>query len=106
MGFNQIENLLGISTGAKPKFSTKKWVEIFYQSNGSYNSNKNSRFKTPQRRNDLCDFIDAYILLTGKITATNPDPPDDIYYGRELALKNSAPFFNLIPQKKWIFVTI
>ena len=31
--------------------------------------------------------------MTGKITATNPDPPDDIHYGREIVLKNSAPGF-------------
>ena len=54
-------------------------------------------------RNDLWDFNDSYIVVTGKITATDPDPDpdddydDDIVYDRTLALKNSpAPFFNRI----------
>ena len=48
-------------------------------------------------RNDLCDFNDAYIVVTGKITATYPDPDDDnINYDRTIALKNSAPFFNCV----------
>ena len=94
MGYKKIENLLGVDTDdfTKPKYSTKEWIEIFDQSNGSYSVNKDIRFKTFQLRNDLCDFNNAYIVVTGKITATNPDPPDNIYYGRELALKNSAPF--------------
>ena len=46
-------------------------------------------------RNDLCDFKDSYIVATGKVTATDPDPADDnINYDRTIALKNSAPFFN------------
>ena len=42
-------------------------------------------------RNDLCDFNDAYIVVTGKITATNPG--NDVY-NRKVSLENSAPFFN------------
>ena len=98
MEYKKIENLLGIDADnfTKPKYSTKKSIEIFDQSNGSYSVTKDIRFKTSQLRNDLCDFNDAYIAVTGKITATNPDPPDDIHYGGELALKNSEPFFNCI----------
>ena len=51
-------------------------------------------------RNDLCDFNDAYIVVTGKATATDPDPDDGtISYDRTIALKNSAPFFNCILKK-------
>ena len=46
-------------------------------------------------RSDLCDFNDAYIVVTGKITATNPGNDDNIC-DRNLALKNNAPFFNCI----------
>ena len=49
------------------------------------------RFKTPQLRSGLCDFNDAYIVVTGKITATNPN---NVNYDRKLALKNKAPFFS------------
>ena len=75
------------------KFSTRKWIEIFVQSSGSYNANKDIRFKTPQLRSNLCDFNDAYIVVTSKITATNPD---DNVFNRNLALKNSAPFISCI----------
>ena len=80
MGCKKIENLLGIETDdfTKPKYSTKKWLEIFDQSNGSYSVNKDIKFKTSQLRNYLCDFNDAYIVITGKITATNSHPPDDV----------------------------
>ena len=44
-------------------------------------------------RNDLCDFNDVYIVVTGKITATNPGN-DNGEYNRKVSLKNSAPFFN------------
>ena len=48
-------------------------------------------------RNDLCDFNDAYIVATVKITAIDPDPHDDIInYDRTIALKSSAPFFNCV----------
>ena len=46
-------------------------------------------------RNDLCDFNDAYIVVTSKITATNPGN-DDSVYNRKVSLKSSAPFFNCI----------
>ena len=98
MGYKKIENLLGIDTDdfTKPKYSTTKWIEIFDQSNGSYSVNKDIRFKASQLRNDLCDFNDAYIVVTGRTTATNPDPPDGVYYSRKLALKNSALFYGCI----------
>ena len=50
----------------------------------------------------MCDFNDAYIVVTGKVNATNaiiPNgtaPPRDIFYSGEIALKNPAPFFNYI----------
>ena len=69
MGYNKITNLLGkLDKDEIPKFATIKWIEIFDQSNGTYNKNKDIRFKTNQLRNDLCDFNDAYIVVTGKIT--------------------------------------
>ena len=94
MEYRHIINLLGeaIDSTTLPKFTTRKWTEIFDLSNKIYNQNKNIRFKTPQLRSDLCDFNDAYIVVTGKITATNPGNDDDAY-NRELALKNNATFF-------------
>ena len=44
---------------------------------------------------DLCDFNDAYIVVPGKITVTNPGNDDNVY-SRKVFLKNSTPFFNCI----------
>ena len=44
-------------------------------------------------RNDLCDFNDASIVITGKITVTSPEN-DANKHNRKVSLKNSAPFFN------------
>ena len=84
------------------KFPTIKWIEIFDQSNGTYNLNKDIRFKTPQLRDDLRDFNHAYIVDTGKVNATysnnlkDPDIPADVVNPKKVALKISAPFFNCV----------
>ena len=41
----------------------------------------------------MFDFNDAYIAVTGKITAINPGNNINVY-NRKVALKNSASFFN------------
>ena len=94
MEYEKIINLLGkrIDSTKLPKFTTRKRIEVFDHSNNIYNQNKDIRFKTPQLRSDLCDFNDAYIVVTGKITVTNPNQIG-IAYSRKLAFKNNAPFF-------------
>ena len=57
------------------------------------NVNKEIRIKTPMLRSDLCDFSDAYIVVKGTITVTNPD---NAKRSREVAFKNNAPFINCI----------
>ena len=101
MGYNKITNLLGkLDKDEIPKFTTIKWIEIFDQSNRTYNPYKDTRFKTPQIRDDLCDFNDAYMFVIGKTNArntfipSNAAPPNGIYYSAKISSKNSAPFFN------------
>ena len=96
MGYNKITNQLGkLDQDEIPKFTAIKWIEIFDQSNGTYNKNKDIRFKKNQLRNDLCDFNDAYIVVTGKITAANSGDEDNVY-NRKISFKKSGPFFNCI----------
>ena len=96
MGYNKITNLLGkLDKDDIPKFTAIKCIEIFDQSNQNYNHNKDIRFKTPQIRDNLCDFNDAYIVVSGKITVKNPGNDVNVY-NRKVALKNSGPFFNCI----------
>ena len=50
----------------------------------------------------MCDFNDAYIVVTGKVNATNSNLPArgvnkipaNVVNPKKLALKNHAPFFN------------
>ena len=92
MEYQKIINLLGKTIGSTKslKYTTRKWIEVNDHSNGAYDSGKDIRFKTPRLISDLCDFNDAYIVVTGNVTATDLNNDD---YGRKLALKNNAPFF-------------
>ena len=73
MEFQKIVNFLDTTSDNKdlPKFVTKKWVEVYDQSQRNYNVNKEIRIKTSMlRSSDPCDFSDAYIVVKGNITVT------------------------------------
>ena len=56
-----------------PKVVTKKWIEVYDQSEGNHNVNKEIKIKTLMLRSDLCNFSDVYIVVKGTITVTEPD---------------------------------
>ena len=93
MEFQKIINLFDTTSDNKdlPSFVTKKWIEVYDQSGGNYNVNKEIRIKTSMLRSDLCDFNDAYIVVKGTITVTNPD---NAKRNQAVAFKNNAPFIN------------
>ena len=70
MEFQKIVNFLDATSANKglQKFVTKKWIDVYDQSQGNYDVNKEIRIKTSMLRSDLCDFSDAYILVTGDFT--------------------------------------
>ena len=72
MEFQKIVNFIGTTSDNKdlPTFVTKKWIEVYDQSEGNYSVNKEIRIKTSMLRSDLCDFSDAYIVVKGNITVT------------------------------------
>ena len=72
MKFQKIANFLDTTSDDKdlPNFVTKKWVEVYDQSEGNYNFNKEIRIKTSMLRSDLFDFSDAFIVVKGTITVT------------------------------------
>ena len=72
MEFQKITNILVITSHNKdlPTFVTKKWIEVYNQSEGNYNVNKEIMIKTSMLRSDLCDFSDASIVAKGNITVT------------------------------------
>ena len=77
-----------------PRFVTKKWIEVYDQSGGNYNVNKEIRIKTSMLRSDLCDYSDAYIVVKGDITLEGDN--DANKRNKNLAFKNNAPFINCI----------
>ena len=93
MEYQKITNLLDSTSDKVPTFITKKWIDVHDQSGGTYNTNKQIRFKTLMLRSDLCDYSDAYIVVKEKFTVTNPN---NDAYEEKLALKNNAPFTSCI----------
>ena len=88
MEFQMTVNFIGTTSDNKdlPKFVTKKWIEVYDQSEGNYNVNKDIRIKKSMLRSDLCYFSDAYIVVKGNITVTKKTfTADDID-----ALNNTA----------------
>ena len=70
MEYQKIENLFNNMLDQQSKYRTKNWVEINDKSKKSYNSNGDIRFKTTMLRSNLSNYVDAYILVKGKITIT------------------------------------
>ena len=96
MEYEKIKNLLDTTSDNVPRFITKKWVEVHDQSSSAeekYKPSKQIRFKTSMLRSDLCDYSDAYIVVKGTITVTDPN---DVNYDKKLAIKNNAPFTSCI----------
>ena len=92
MEFQKITNFLDITSDNKdlPKFVTKKWIEVYDQSQGNYNVNEEIRIKTSVLRSDLCDFSDAYMIVKGTITVVRPN---NAKRNKAVTFKNNAPFF-------------
>ena len=95
MEHQKFVNLLGSTSDKVPRLITKKWIEVYDQSGGTCNTNKQIRFKAPMLRSDLCDYNDAYIVLTD----LNKNA-----YDEKLALKNNAPFISCISKNNNVFI--
>ena len=119
MEFQKTVNFLDATFDNKdlPTFVTKKWIEVYDQSEGNYNVNKEIRIKKSILRSDLCRFNDAYIVVKGNIavtrktfTADDIDSPNNTatnvtatnnannndFGDEKLVFKNNAPFINCI----------
>ena len=94
METQKIVNLLGDANNESSKFATRKWYVINDQNNTDYGEgNEDSttvKFETKVIKSNLCDYSDAYILVTGNITATGGDA------NTRVAFKNCAPFTKCI----------
>ena len=70
METQKIVNLLNGSDNENSKFATKKWYLIDSESKEYYSKDDPIKFLTHFIESSLYDYSDAYILVTGNITAT------------------------------------
>ena len=64
----------------------KNWDVIYSQTaKDKYNQNKSIKFETESIKSSLCDYCDAFTLVTGDITVTADNNTD-------VAFKNCVPF--------------
>ena len=91
MEFQKITNFHYITSDNKnlPRYVTEELIEVYDQSEANCNVNKKIRIKTSMLRSDLCDFDDAYIVVKGDITVTEPD---NAKKNKAVAFKNNASF--------------
>ena len=87
METQKIPNLFG---NADNESATRKWYVINDQNNADYGDGDENgttiKFETKVIKSNLCDYSDAYILVTGDITAANGNA------NRNVALKHCASF--------------
>ena len=70
METQKIVNLLTHTDNENSKFATKKWYVVDSESKGNYSPINEINFLTSLLESSLCDYSDAYILVTGNITVT------------------------------------
>ena len=84
----KIVNLLNDNNNETEKITTRKWYIINDQNFGQYGEvNENDatiKFETKVIKHNLCDYLDAYILVTGDVVNLSNNSRVD--------LKNCAPF--------------
>ena len=98
METQKIVNLLNGSDNENSKFATKKWYVIDSESKGNYSQDDPIEFLTKSIESTLCDYSDAYILVTGNITATPNNAVTQVVF------KNCAPFKNCRTEINDIFI--
>ena len=70
METQKIVNLLNGSDNENSKYATKKWYVIDKESKGNYSKEEPINVLTRSIESSLCDYSDAYILVTGNIITT------------------------------------
>ena len=98
METQKITSFLNDSSNEESKFATKKWYVIDNQkAKGKYNQNNYIRFRTETIKQSLCDYSDAYILVTGDITINAGNNAD-------VAFKECAPFSTCKTETNDVFI--
>ena len=77
-------NLLNDSSNEQSEFATKRWYVIDSQTTkGKYKQGDTIKFETQTIKSSLCDYSDAFIIVTGNITVAANNNTD-------AAFKNST----------------
>ena len=92
-------NLLDSASNQPSKFRRRNWVEINDESRGTCTGNS-IKFKTTMLRSNLCNYVDAYILVNGTITITGAGADAAARQADErdkgVTSKNCTPFIKCI----------
>ena len=84
------------------KFKAKNWVEINDDSRGTYNTDSQIKFKISMLKSNVCNYSDAYILLSKKITITGAGNDTAARQvderNKEVKFKNCAQFTDCISE--------
>ena len=105
METQKIVNLLNGSGNENSKFEPKKQYVIDSELKGNYSHNNPIKLLTSSLESNLCDYSDAYILVTGNITVTRiiavpagspvgtqPQSKRVLTEHTQIVFKNCAPF--------------
>ena len=99
MEYQKIADLLDSASNQPSKFWTRNWIEINDEWRGTY-TGSDIKSKTTMLRSNLCDYVDAYILVKGTIKivgAGNNDAAKRLDKRNAGAgFKNCAPFTKCI----------
>ena len=94
--YQKIPNLIDDNTLNQPStFRTRNWIEINDESRGVYNVNSQIKFKTTMLKSSLCDYSDAYIIVSVNNTAAQGAAANN---NKKVIFKNCAPFTNCISE--------
>ena len=78
------------------KFATKKWYVINSDAKGKYSHHDPIKLLTKSIESSLCDYSDAYILVTGDIAVKRRNTADTaditLVAITQVAFKNCTPF--------------
>ena len=79
--------MLNDSSNKEYKFATKKWYVIDSEATkDKYKQNNSIKFETESIKSSLCDYSDAFVLVTGDIITVTANNDTDV------AFKNCVPF--------------
>ena len=86
METQEIVNLLNGTDNENSKFATIKWNVIDSESRGVYSHKNEFKFLANSLESSLCEYSDAYVLVTGNIAVVGGDDKTKVGF------RNCAPF--------------